>query len=168
MVQMLTFTVLSKKLVLLKLTIIDYLLMTLIPLQIKPLQIKIQLQITQLLPQHQKQQLLIKKLQVWKIGLVLLGQLVTISLDLLQVLMLQLSLLLTRQQKNLLINGLVKLLLLIQLLLMLNICQHMLVEKSQLTIPIPTELVLYSVPFSLFHSLLYPLSSIDSIDYDDC
>jgi len=106
-------------------------------------------------------------LQVCYLGLRHLGHQVTISLDLPQVLLLKILLLHTKPQKNLLTNGLVKLLLLIQLLLMLNISQHMLVEKSQLTIPILTELVLYSVPFLLFHSLLYPLSSIDSIDYDE-
>jgi len=157
---MLTFTVLSKKLVLLKLTLIEYLLM---PRMTQMLQLQTQQpQQPQLLPQ---QHLLL--LQVCWIGLVLLGQLVIISLELPQVLMLLLSLSLMLPQKNLLTNGLVKLLLLIQLLLMLNISQHMLVEKSQLTIPILTELVLYSVPFLLFHSLLYPLSSIDSIDYDE-
>jgi len=154
---MLMFTVPSKKLVSLYLTLIEYLLMPLIP--------QLQTQQPHLLPHQQQQHLLL--LQVWMIGLVLLGQLVIISLELPQVLMLLLSLSLIKPQKNLLTNGLVKLPLLIQLLPKLNISQHMLVEKSQLTIPILMELVLYSVPFLLFHSLLYPLSSIDSIDYDE-
>jgi hypothetical protein len=80
-----------------------------------------------LLPQQQQQLLLLPHLCY--LGLMPLGHLLTVSVDQLLQLLFQLGLNHLILQLVVLINGLVKLLLLTQLLLMLNIC--LLIKKVQ-------------------------------------
>merc|ERR1711881_566961 len=111
----------------------------------------------------QQQQLLLLP-HLCYLGLMPLGHLLTVSVDQLLQLLFQLGPNHSILQQVVLINGLVKLLLLTQLLLMLNSC--LLIKKVQsLLLHLPqSELDPYSVPLLLFPSLLLPLSSIDPYD----